>query len=136
MKNVINVLLILCVTSLLATLADNEVKVTAMLRVDNGNFSLQRAVQNYAVNQTGKSSDYGIQTITTSTNLLNIYNVTGQPHYAFFRNLHTNQNIYVTFTMLLLSNDVAVVPVATTNISAYVTGTNGNAQLEYWINAN
>lgn len=127
MKCLLGVLIVLAVIAF----ADDEGTVTAMLKIDNGNFSLMRNVSNLRFDQTGTAADYGVQALTTATNDLNIANVT-TPRYAFFRNLSTNRNVFVTLTMKLRAYDIAVLPVLSTNITAYVT--NGTANIEYWIN--
>jgi len=113
--------------------ATNALSVTTSLQVDNGEFKLLRQVNNYKVNQAAQALDYGIQTTTNSvTNSLNIANVT-VPHYCFFRNLdETNVAIFVTLTLRLEPGDVAVLPVANTNMTTYTT--NGSTKLEYFIN--
>ena len=116
--------------------ATDEITVGASLQVINGQFSLQRATTGYQVDQATNSSDYGIQLIaTTSTNSLNIANVI-IPHYAYFRNLSTNRTIYVTCQMRLEPGDVAVLPIADTNLTAYVEANTNAAteRLEYWVN--
>jgi len=111
--------------------ADNEGTLTATLRIKNGNFDLTRTVQNYQFNQTTSASDYGILTTTLATNRVPTVNVT-TPRYAFFRNLGTNRDVYVTVTMRLQPGDVAVMPLADTNIQCYAT--NAPPSLEYWVN--
>ena len=126
---IISVIVVLC--SLLAWAAD-EITVTALLKVENGKFTLLRNVSNFRVDQTGTAMDYGIQSMTNSvTNVLNIANVS-DPHYLFLRNLSTSKTIRVTLTVELKPEDVAVLPVLSTNMSAYTTA--GGADLEYWIN--
>jgi hypothetical protein len=126
---------ITCLLALSAIAAD-EINVTAVLKVENANFSLTRQVSAYQVTQQGKSADYGIQFVTTTNSLVNAPNLNAEgltPRYSFWRNLSTNNNVYVTVTMLLRSNDVAVLPIASTNVMLMTTG--GTARLEYWLNA-
>lgn len=113
--------------------AADEGSVTARLKIDNGFFALTKSVQNFKFDQTGTASDQGVQSITASTNSLNINNVS-TPHYLWLRALHTSTSnaIFVTLTVRLEAGDVAVLPVATTNIQSYAT--NGTVDLEYWIN--
>lgn len=131
MKKILIVGLILCGVGVFA--ASDEITVTALLKVDNGNFSLTRNVSNLRRDQAGTASDYGIQELTTATNLLNISNVS-TPHYAFFRSLGTNNTsaVFVTLTLKLLPGDIAVLPVLSTNMTSYVT--NGTSSIEYWVN--
>ena len=117
--------------ALLGAMAADEINVTAILKVANGSFTLQRAVQSYMVTQAGKAADMGIQSISTNATVLNIRNV-ATPRYCFMRNLSTS-NITVTVTLNLRKNDVAVFPADSTNITA--TATVNNSNLEYWINA-
>jgi hypothetical protein len=117
--------------------ATDEITVGASLQVINGQFSLQRASTGYKVTQLTNAVDYGIQLIATdSTNALNIANVI-VPRYAYFRNLSTNRTIFVTLTMKMEAGDMAVLPVSSTNITAYVEPNTNAAteRLEYWINA-
>jgi hypothetical protein len=119
------------------TNATDEITVGASLQVINGQFSLLRSTTGYKVTQLTNAVDYGIQLIATdSTNSLNIANVQN-PHYAYFRNLSTNRTIFVTMTMKMEAGDVAVVPISSTNMTAYVeANTNAATELlEYWINA-
>lgn len=118
---------------LAAVYASDEISVTSILKVDNGNFTLERRVQNYLVDQTGTAADYGIKACSPSaTNAITISNVT-VPRYAFFRNLNTGSNsIVLTCTILLRANDIAVIPLRTTTMTAF--STNGAANLEYWVN--
>lgn len=114
--------------------AADEISVTAALTVDNGYFKYSRLVQNFKIDQTTASADMGIEAVTASTNALTFANVS-TPHYMFLRSLDTSTSnaIFVTLTVRLEAGDVAVLPVANTTISAYAT--NGNANLEYWLNA-
>lgn len=112
--------------------AADEITVTAVLKVSNGNFDLTRTVSNYKVDQTGTSVDYGIKAIAVgATNNIPISNVTS-PGYCFIRNLATTNSIFVTLVMELAPGDVAVFPGATTNITTYSTA--GTNDLEYWVN--
>jgi hypothetical protein len=111
--------------------AADEVTVTATLKVDSGSFDMQRQVQQYKVNQTTQRADAGIVATSSATNALPIVNVaTGG--YSFFRNLGTN-TVTLQVYVLLKSNDVALIRVASTNIPYYATG--GTGALEYWVNA-
>lgn len=113
----------------------DEVTVNALLSVVNGNFNLQRSVTVYKVNQVTNLSDYGVATIATTTNLLPIANVI-IPRYAFFRNVGTGDSITVSCTIQLRAGDVAVLPLASTNITAYKANvwSGDTARLEYWVN--
>jgi hypothetical protein len=126
--------LAVCVLALAGVVAyaTGEIKVTALLQVENGQFSLTRKVSNYSVDQTGVAFDYGIQSVAVgSTNALNIANVS-TPGYCFFRNLDATNDIYVTLTVKLRAGDTAVLPVAGTNMTVYSTA--GTNNLEYWVN--
>ena len=124
-------MLALVATFAMITHAADEVKVTALLTVENGSFKYSRTVNNLLVDQTTQAVDMGIYSATTSTNALPVANV-ATPRYAFFRNLGTT-NITVTLTMLLRPSDVALLPLSSTNVSCYTAG--GTHALEYWINA-
>ena len=111
---------------------DNVTTVTAYLKVVSDNFDLARSVQNYTFAPDGVAMDYGIISLSvTATNTLPINNVT-TPRYCYFRNKSTNDGIYVTLTMYLRSNDVAILPLADTNVAAYAA--TGTPELEYWFN--
>lgn len=114
--------------------AADEISVSASLKVDNGYFKFTRNVQNFQIDQTTSSADMGIEAVTASTNALTFPNVT-TPHYLWLRSLDTSTTnaIFVTLTVRLEAGDIAVLPVSSTTISAYAT--NGNANLEYWLNA-
>lgn len=121
--------------ALLAGIAigSDEITINLLLDVANGNFALRRQVSNYKVTQAGTAADYGIQSVAVGvTNVLAVSHV-ATPGYIFLRNLSTNNSIYVTCVIMLRSNDVAVLPVASTNMTAYCTA--GTNNLEYWINA-
>ena len=124
---------ILVAFCVLCAWAADEINVTATLKVENGNFDLTRRIQNYSVDQTGTAADYQIAVATTSaTNTLTVNNVTA-PGYCFFRNLDaTSNSVIVSLTMMLRAGDVAILPLQSTNITYY--STNGNANLEVWLN--
>ena len=116
-------------------LAADEFAVTTTLKVDNGKFTLTRNVANYRPDQTGTAADSGIAHSTnTVTNAIYVANVS-TPYYAFFRNLNTNAggDIFVTLTIQLRPEDVALLPLQTTNITHYTTNAAGS-DFEYWIN--
>jgi len=124
-------LIILIATMAGLALAADEVQVTAQLKVDNGSYEVTRQVQQYKVTQTTQRSDAGIVATSAATNALPIVNVaTGG--YSFFRNLGTN-TVTLQVYVLLKSNDVALIRVASTNIPYYAAG--GSGTLEYWVNA-
>lgn len=131
MRRVIAWCAVFAVACGLAAWAADEIQVTTILKVANGSFSLQRTVQNYLVTQAGKAADLGIQSISTNATVLNVANV-ATPRYAFFRNLSTS-NITVTLTVNLRKNDVALLPLNSTNVTA--TAVVQGSNLEYWINA-
>jgi hypothetical protein len=113
--------------------AADEITINLLLDVQNGNFALRRQVSNYKVTQSGTAADYGIQSVPINvTNVLAVSHVS-TPGYVFLRNLSTANDIYVTCIIKLGTNDVALVPVSTTNMTAYCTA--GTNNLEYWINA-
>lgn len=112
-------------------MATDEVTVTAQLKVDNGAYDVTRQVQQLKVSQATQRSDAGIVGTSSSTNALPILNVT-TGGYSFFRNLGSN-TVTLQVYVLLKSNDVALIRVASTNIPYYATG--GTGALEYWVNA-
>ena len=117
------------------TIAADEFTVTTTLKVDNGKFTLTRNVANYTPDQSGTAADYGIAHSTnTATNAIYVANVS-TPYYAFFRNLNTNAggDIFVTLTIQLRPEDVALLPLQTTNVTHYTTNAAGS-DFEYWIN--
>ncbi|GAG60208.1 unnamed protein product [marine sediment metagenome] len=108
---------------------------TALLKVDNGDFTLQRNVSNLRVDQTTSAFDGGIVTATqTATNVIPVNNVT-TAHYVWLRSLDTSTTnaVFVTLTVKLQAGDIAVLPVMSTNMTYY--STNGNVLLEYLIHA-
>lgn len=121
-----------CILAIGTILMAEPLTINTYLDVNNGNFKLTRNVQQYKVQQLGVAMDYGIISLSvTATNTLPISNVT-TPRYCYFRNLSTNDGIYVTLTMYLRSNDVALLPLASTNVAAYAA--EGTPELEYWFN--
>ena len=84
-----------------AARAADEITVTAVLAVKNGNFDLTRTVSNYKVTQTGTAVDYGIRAVALgSTNALPVSNVT-DPGYCFIRNQSASNDVYVTVVLQL-----------------------------------
>ena len=125
-----------CVLALtaVAIFAADEISVTTILKVDNGDYKVNRSVQNYKTDQTTSAADQGIMVSGASTNNVPVNNVT-TPHYCFFRSLDTSTTnaIFIVLTVRLEAGDVALLPISSTNVTTYTT--NGNASLEYWINA-
>lgn len=114
--------------------AADEITIQATMRVVNGDFELQRSVGSLSVDQTGRAMSSGIQNITTNTNTLVVSSDVTTGGYSWFRNVGTNA-VTVQVYMLLNPSDVALLHVASTNITAYTTGTNAPTTfLEYWIN--
>lgn len=113
--------------------AADEINVQATMRVQNGDFSLTRAIPSLSIDQTGKNMAYGIQELTHSTNTLTVNSDVGTGGYSWFRNLGTN-DIIVAVNMKLKASDVALLRVASTNISAYCVTSGKTSRVEYWIN--
>jgi hypothetical protein len=115
-------------------MAADEITIQATMRVSNGNFELTRSVGSLSIDQTGRAMSYGIQTITTNSTTLVVGSDVTTGGYSWFRNVGTNA-VTVQVYMLLNPSDIALLPVASTNITAYTSGTNSEATfLEYWIN--
>lgn len=114
-------------------IAANEVTVQTFLKIKNGAYDVQRTV-NMLDSQTTSSADQGIMNATPAATAIPISNVT-TPKWSYLRNLSTNtaQYIDVTCTVRLYGNDVAVMPLANTNIQATAQAGTTN-KLEYWIN--
>lgn len=112
--------------------AANEISINAFLKVANGDFTLQRNVQNLQRDQIGRSMTYGIQNITTATNPLTIGTDVGIGGYSFFRNIGTQSTVFVQVDFMLKPGDLAIVRVASTNILTFTT--NGTTDFEYWVN--
>lgn len=127
------ILLFIVFLASLACFASDEITINCLLDVANGNFALRRQVSNYKVSQSGTAVDYGVQSVAiNTTNVLAVSHV-ATPGYVWLRNLSTQNSVYVTCIIHLRTNDVALVPVASTNMTAYCTA--GTNNLEYWINA-
>jgi hypothetical protein len=117
-----------------AVMAADEITIQATMRVRNGDFELQRSVGSLSVDQTGRGMAYGIQAISTNTNTLVVSSDVVTGGYSWFRNVGTNA-VTVQVYMRLNPSDIALLPVASTNITAYTSGTNSETTfLEYWIN--
>ncbi len=112
--------------------ADDVITVTGLLKVDNGDFKLQRNQSNYKNDQAGTASDYVVQVSTNNaTNQITLVNVT-DPGYCWFRNTGPSNGVFVSLTMYLKPGDFAILPAADTNITHYTT--NGGSRLESWAN--
>ena len=118
-----------------ADVATNAITVNAYLSVANGSISLNRSVAGYRANQTQATMNSAVQSIATTTNAITAPQVT-TGGYAWFRNVGT-QTVYVavetstTPFLKLLTNDVALFRVGTTNLNAWtITGT---GSLDWWI---
>jgi len=132
MKRTLQIGLALVLAAAAVAVAE-EIKVSAALKVDNGYYVVKKSVLNFDVNQEGLGADQGVLlAVQTATNSIPISNVT-TAHYAFFRNLDTStsNSVEVTLTLRFQAGDVAVLPLAATNITYYTT--NGNARFEYLI---
>lgn len=116
-----------------AAWAADEINIQASMRVNNGDFSLTRSIPSLAVDQTGNNMAYGIQDLDYTTNTLTINTDVGTGGYSWFRNLGTN-DVIVSVNMLLKASDVALLRVASTNISAYCVTSGHTSRVEYWVN--
>jgi hypothetical protein len=106
--------------------AANEVKLTVKVDVDKGNLEIDREVNNYKSNMTGDNYTAGVQNISTNPAALTVGTGVGTAGYAYMRNLGTN-DMYISFTALLKSNDVALVRVSSTVITAVLTNSASTA---------
>lgn len=119
----------------LADVSTNAITVNTYLSVINGAVNLNRSVSGYRANQTAATMNSAVQSIVATTNAILCPQVsTGG--YAWFRNVGT-QTVYVgvstdlTPFMKLLTNDVALFRVGTTNLNAWTT--TGTGSLDWWI---
>lgn len=111
-------------------LASDEIIETINLQVANGAYSFIRTVPQLRVNQSAQGASQGIQPVTTATNLLPMTASVVTGGVSMFRNLGTN-TVFVNVAIMLKSNDVALLRVASTNIPCWTT--NGTANLDYLI---
>jgi hypothetical protein len=116
-----------------AAWAADEINIQASMRVNNGDFSLTRSIPSLAVDQTGKNMAYGIQDLTYVTNTLTINTDVATGGYSWFRNIGT-ADVVVAVNMLLKASDVALLRVASTNITAYCVTSGQTSRVEYWVN--
>jgi hypothetical protein len=109
--------------------ADNEVNVSAHMKVKNGYLSLTRQVQSLGLDQTNAALDSGVAIVTSSaTNAIAIVNVT-DPSYLFMRNVSTSGTINVSLTIALRPGEMALCPLGSTNIIPTIV--TNSARLDY-----
>ena len=109
-----------------------EISVTTVLGVDQGNFKYERRIQNYKADKTGDGSSMGVQAATTNSAVLTLHPDVLTAGYSIFRNLSTNNSITLTVNILLKTNDVALFRPASTNI--LINSAAGTPNLEFWVN--
>ena len=112
--------------------AADECTTTIFLKVKNGSYDVQRSVANYQTDQLTNAADQGIMNATPTATAIPINNVV-QPKWTYLRNLGTQGAVTVTCTLSLGTNDIALLPLANTNIQVTAAAGTTN-KLEYWIN--
>jgi len=114
-------------------LADDEIQATARLYVQNGFNKSEKNVQSLNVDQAGTYAAAGVVAVSTGTNTLPVNADVATAGWAWFRNVSTNTRAWVSVNMLLYPGEFALLPIASTNVTAWTT--NGTANLDYQINA-
>jgi hypothetical protein len=126
--------------------AADEIAVTALLKVANGEFSLERRAQNVKFDQTNQSSSYNIQNIgTASAEQITIIADVATNGWAYFKNLSTvatqtvdigvqdTGSTFIAFIQLK-GTEIAMLRLHPTN-NIYAQATGGIAvNLEAWVN--
>ena len=132
MKRACWILSALLAVGIVAALAEDEISLNVLLKVDNGVYDLTKLINQRKMDQVVSRSDQGIMAVTDGTNTVPVINVsTGG--ISFLQNLSTGE-VTVVVNMLLKSNEVAVFRPAGTNILVHTEAGFGSV-LEYWINA-
>jgi len=135
----------LMLVGLVATLVmgADEIKVTAMLKVDNGNFALQRNVANQPYTQTNAASSYNIQNVGTSEQeQVSITSDVLTNGWTWLRNITTNANRYVDIgaqdvntnflaIMRIQAGEFGVFRLHPTN-AVFARASGGEVKLEFW----
>lgn len=145
MKRIWIGILVLPVVAGVCVWAADEITITALLKVDNGEFALQRNVSNHKVDQAGTSMDYHIQVIGTGTHEeVTVIADVSSNGVAWIRNLTTNTDRYVELgaegastnflpILRLYATEFQLVRFNPTN-SLYAKASAGDVNLEVWIN--
>jgi hypothetical protein len=135
--------MLLGVLAIVAQAAD-EITVTSLLKVDNGEFTLERRIQNQKIDQTGSSMSYNIQTIGTGTHeQITIIADVATNGVSYFRNITTNTNttvdigtatggVFCAF-IRLKATEIAIMRLHPTN-NIYSRANGGAVQIEAWVN--
>jgi len=105
MKRTLCIIIILIPTMIFGA---GEITFTGLLKVENGEFSLQRNKNNLKIDQAGTSLDYHIQVIGTNAEIIIVISDVSSNGVSWFRNLTTNAGFFV---------DIGVVDVNTNFIA-------------------
>lgn len=124
---------LLLVTSIASQVrAADEFLIGISVQLENGQTEFKRQESKYTPDQDTLALDYSILTATNNaTNVLSFSSV-DTPYYGWFKNTETaaltGSEVFVTCTIKLRPEDVALLPLASTNITYYTT--NGGGKFE------
>ena len=125
--------------------AADEISLTTLLKVDNGEFMLDRRISNQKIDQTGNSMSYNIQSIATNAHeQISIISDVATNGISYFKNLTTNtsrtvdiglqdsNSVFIAF-MRLKATEIGVCRLHPTN-NIYAKANGGAVQIEAWVN--
>jgi hypothetical protein len=127
-----------------AVFAADEISLTTFLKVNNGEFQLERRISNQKIDQANNSMSYNIQSIGTSTHeQISIIVDVVTNGISYFRNITTNTDrtvdigrqgtsgVFYAFARLK-ATEVAVLRLHPTN-TIFAKANGGAVQIEAWI---
>ena len=131
----IPIAVLILIASVIAGTSADEITATAKLGVKNGEFQLERGDTNQKFGQAATGTDYHIQVIGTTPEVITVISDVSSNGWAWIKNSSTNLERYVdiTLTLRLGPAEFFIGPLHPTNAISAVVNTN-TVNLECWVN--